>query len=325
MKRPGLTRAIRLLKVAAAVAVLAGLYARLDFQRVAHALRQVAPAPLAAALALFAPLTLISAWRWRAWIAPVGRISLREAAAQILCCNALNLALPSKLGDVAKAGLLPGLSPTAVARATWRAGLEKAADLASLLLVLLGGVSCRLGWADLCLGLSLATGGSLLAARRSAAQRSGAGAGGATWRAAHLLATSLLLWQLHLLQLHLLVRAAGADVALSDSAARIPLAVLAGLLPFACCGIGPRDAALVWLFADLAPAPPMAAAGLLTALRYVVPGILGLPLLLRLRLAETRAAADELSTQATPATEPRRQASNRTTPATARTCVANVR
>ena len=51
----------------------------------------------------------------------------------------------------------------------------------------------------------------------------------------------------------------------------------AGLLPISFCGLGTRDAALVYLFADIAPASTMTVVGLLTGLRYVIPGAVGIP------------------------------------------------
>ena len=56
-------------------------------------------------------------------------------------------------------------------------------------------------------------------------------------------------------------------------------AIFAGLLPVTLWGIGTRDVALVWMFADVAPAPAMAVVGMLTALRYIVPGLAGIPCL----------------------------------------------
>ncbi len=92
-----------------------------------------------------------------------------------------------------------------------------------------------------------------------------------------LLATSTLtLWCLHLWQIELLMRSAGVIAPWDVVAARLPVAIFAGLLPISFCGVGTRDAALVWLFADVAAAPAMAAVGLLTALRYLVPGAFGI-------------------------------------------------
>jgi uncharacterized membrane protein YbhN (UPF0104 family) len=96
-------------------------------------------------------------------------------------------------------------------------------------------------------------------------------------------AASLVLWTLHLAQIHCFLLAADVPTTWEMTATRVPAALLAGIVPAAFCGIGTRDAAFVWLFADVAPASTMAVVGLLTALRYVVPGAIGIPLLSSLR------------------------------------------
>jgi hypothetical protein len=88
---------------------------------------------------------------------------------------------------------------------------------------------------------------------------------------------SIVLWTFHLAQLHLFVLSCRVDVPWTLSLERIPLALIAGLLPAAFCGIGTRDAALVFLYADVAPTATMAAVGALTALRYFIPGAAGIP------------------------------------------------
>ena len=91
--------------------------------------------------------------------------------------------------------------------------------------------------------------------------------------------SSLLLWLLHLIQIDLFLRAAGVAVPWFCTLSRIPLAIFAGLLPISFCGVGTRDTALIWLFSDVAEPATMAAVGMLTALRYVAPGAVGIPLL----------------------------------------------
>src|SRR5690606_35511080 len=101
-----------------------------------------------------------------------------------------------------------------------------------------------------------------------------------------LIAATFLLWSLHLWQIDFFMRAAGVTVPWPLAASRIPLAIFAGLLPLSCCGVGTRDAALVWLFADAAPASAMAVVGLLTALRYLLPGAFGIAVLAAGRSSE---------------------------------------
>jgi hypothetical protein len=53
-------------------------------------------------------------------------------------------------------------------------------------------------------------------------------------------------------------------------------------------GIGVRDSALVWLFHDVASPASMAAVGLLTTSRYLVPGLVGVFCVTSLRLRGSR-------------------------------------
>jgi hypothetical protein len=87
------------------------------------------------------------------------------------------------------------------------------------------------------------------------------------------------LWMLHVLQIDIMLRAAGVEVGLLLALARIPAVIFAGLLPISLFGLGTRDAALIWLFSDVAAPSVMAAVGLLTATRYLIPGAAGIVLL----------------------------------------------
>jgi hypothetical protein len=186
----------------------------------------------------------------------------------------LNLVTPSKLGDLSKAAMLPGARPSARAGALGRAAIEKAADVAALLLLLAAGlcaIEANIGPLAASLALLALLGGCLTALLLNSPTR--------LQSALSLSSLSLALWILHLLQIDLFLRAAGVDVAWSVTFARIPLAIFAGLLPISFCGLGTRDTALIWLFADVAHPSTMAAVGMLTALRYLIPGAVGIPLL----------------------------------------------
>ncbi len=290
-------RAFYAVKLLLAVAVLAALYAAADWTKVGRVLATLDARWLTAAMLLFVPQTLVSAWRWQGLAGGVSAISLPQACQQTLAASALNLLLPSKLGDLSKAAMLPG-SPAMRSTAPLVI-IEKGSDVAALLVLLALGTLGVGPW--LLAALVVAT--ALVAlwgfGRRSPGLSSDQPAEQdslsrsdvpRSWlqrllvvltlqRSLAVAATSLLLWMLHLAQFDFFLRAAGVDAGLQHILARIPLAIFAGLLPFTLWGVGARDTALVWLFADLAPAPVMAGVGLLTALRYAVPGLLGVPCL----------------------------------------------
>ncbi len=288
--RPWLWRGVKLLL---AMAILTSLYAAADWKAVGHALQSLDGRWLLAALAMFIPQTLVSAWRWQGLASGVTRITWLQATRHTLAASALNLVVPSKLGDLSKAAMLPG-SPS-VRRTAPLVILEKGSDVAALLILLaMGwlGVGIRLLGPVLVVAAMASIWGSRnrCPAAVAASLEPGHGSQQArrlsrlaaaldVRRAVALAGSSLVLWMLHLVQFDLLLRAAGVQVTTTDVLARIPLAIFAGLLPLTMWGVGTRDSALVWLFADVAAASTMAGVGLLTALRYLIPGVVGLPCL----------------------------------------------
>ncbi len=269
---------VRWLKVVAALGLLAALYWHCDWRQVAAALAELDAGYLAAAILLFVPQTIVSAWRWQGLIAPLCRISLWEAVRQTLASSAWNLAMPSKLGDFTKAAMLPIESGDRRGRAAGLVVVEKVCDVAALLLLWLVGAACgtQSGWLFAATAVLPIVGVSLISLRTRYSVLSTLHSALRTPHSAIAIApASLVLWLLHLGQIHLMLLAAGVKVGFDVSLARVPAAIFAGLLPLSFCGIGTRDGALIWLFGDVAPASTMAAVGLLTATRYLVPGLSG--------------------------------------------------
>jgi uncharacterized membrane protein YbhN (UPF0104 family) len=249
-------------------AVCGALYYAADWRAVARTLGELDVRWFAAAMLLFVPQTIVSARRWGGLARPNVALSLGTAIRHTLAASTLNLVVPSKLGDFSKAAFIRTASVLQQARLARCVGYEKIADLAALLVLTL---LCLRGSSVDAAAVLVAVGGLVFVIRRA-------------WPGSgEFLAATALLWTLHLAQVHCFVLAAGVEVPWTTTFARAPLALLAGVVPAAFCGIGTRDAALVWLFADVAPASAMAVVGLLTALRYLVPGLAGLPLWWRLQ------------------------------------------
>lgn len=252
----------------AGLALLTWLYTRVGWTEVARAVESVSPAPLLLALLLFVPQTLISALRWRVLVAGRGSITMAQAIGDVLRAAVWNLILPSKLGDFAKRG---GESSREIGPRATVAGFvmfEKLADVAALATLALWASSwfAPLRWWLPTVGLIAAV---TLSGWLASAESRGR-------RALAVSVLSLVLWSLHLLQFDLFFQAAGVYAPTNLIFARVPLAIFAGLLPLTSWGIGTRDAALIWLFADSAPAAAMAVVGGLAPLRYLVPGLFGL-------------------------------------------------
>lgn len=257
------------IKLLVAGVLLAALYRAVEWHAVFEALGSLDGPLLWAAVALFVPQTIVSALRWRALVAPLTSISRLDAIRHTLAASAWNLIVPSKLGDLSKAAWLTDLDARGKAAAAGLVVAEKLADLAAL------AVLCGAGW----IGVDRPIVGAGLLA--------GCLALGWMWRAgatrrhrpwAVLAAWSLPLWVLHVTQIGLVLLAAGAQTTCFDISLRVPLAIVAGLVPLSWCGLGFRDAALVALFAGAAPPATLAAVGLLTLARYLVPGAVGIPL-----------------------------------------------
>jgi uncharacterized membrane protein YbhN (UPF0104 family) len=252
-----------------AACVLGGLYSVADWRAIWTAVRHVECDMLLAALALFVPQVLVSAWRW-CWLASVNRpINYATSLAETLAASAINLFVPCKAGDFLRPALhVPALAHLRTgASATLR---EKVTDV-GVLFVLMG--LGALGDAALALALLGLVGLAhwMLTEWAAAWPR---------WqRCGRLIWHTSLLWALHMAQIYCFFRAAGIDLSWDLFLARMPLALFAGLIPLTPIGLGTRDAAITVLFADVGPAAALAVVGLLTATRYVVPGVAGLPFL----------------------------------------------
>ena len=297
----------KLVTLAISLLILAAIYSKIDIVRLGAALAHADRLWLFLSLAMVVPLTVFTAWRLQMLAPGRAQLGLGEATRLILIASVLNMVLPSKIGDIAKAWFMKS--------ADMRGGVafslvifEKAADMLSLLFW------CALGlvfyprkdaifWvltATVIAGFIL---GVLLLGSRSLANFVFAYAGRFAagklvsfetgWREMQnqfwsnrprMLVVSILsifIWLLHLLQIWLFVVALRASVPFLANLGLAPLAILIGLLPFSFAGIGTRDAALIVLYRPYFGAPVAAALGLLCTARYLLPALAGLPFLHR--------------------------------------------
>ena len=89
-----------------AVLILVLLWWRTGWGELWAVCRQLDPLWFAAALAMFVPQTLLSGARWSWIVGAYQPLGLRRATELVLMSSALNVVLPSKLGDVAKGAFL---------------------------------------------------------------------------------------------------------------------------------------------------------------------------------------------------------------------------
>jgi uncharacterized membrane protein YbhN (UPF0104 family) len=266
-------------KLVATAVLLSAVLAWADVTAVRRVLAGLDMRWLTVAAVLFVPQTLLSAVRWRYLCRGQVTFGPGEALRQTLAASASNLVVPGKLGDVIKSAMLARLAELPLGRRVGLVVTERAFDVVALLaLWTMGGAIMRLGgggaalWAIVLVVVVAVAATVLMRTRLRSIVTPGrlAGVGG----------MSLLLWTLHLGQIQALILAAGVDASWLTAMARVPAAIFAGLVPVSLWGVGTRDAALIALYADVATASTMAAVGILTASRYLVPGLAGVPFLL---------------------------------------------
>ncbi len=289
------------------LAVLYLLWRAVDPAAIRAAARQADPLWLGVGLAMVVPLTWVTAWRFQ--LLARSDVGLAESTRLILAASTLNLVLPSKMGDVAKAWVLVYRHRFAAERALSLVVFEKMLDMASLLawgvpaLLWVGGrdapyllAAAAVGGLFALLALLLApvpltaalmrlctrVAPGMLAAR--IARFEGEWTRTVQWfwsgrRAGGIVAMSVLLWGGHLFQFWLFARALGPAIPLLDNMAFATLSILAGLVPLTAAGIGTRDAAIVALYGPALGQGAAAVLGVLATMRYLLPALAGLPFL----------------------------------------------
>ncbi|MGH8582940.1 MAG: lysylphosphatidylglycerol synthase transmembrane domain-containing protein [Gammaproteobacteria bacterium] len=311
----------RLALIALSTVILALLWQRIGWREVIGVCLTLDPAWFAAAVLLFIPQTLLAGARW-AWIVRCYQpLAIGRATEIVLASSALNVILPSKLGDIAKGLWLNRDEPRGDVASGLALGVfEKGLDTAALALIMLCATLLslpteRLGWA---MASTAALGAALFLcllvptvagwlARRSEREHTGVigkalalfGRIGELVLRLHrapgnllvILVSAVLLWCLHLLQFSWVLNAAHGSVATALLWSRVPMAIFIGLLPVSFAGIGTRDLAMVYLLAPPLDAPTAAALGVFATLRYVLVAIAGLAFLQRLPLHELRKLA----------------------------------
>ena len=304
------TRGKRLLSIAISLMILGLIYWRIPFQELLAVLRNAHLGWLLVGLGMVVPITLITSLRLRWLMPPQQPLPFGEANRLILAACVLNMVLPSKAGDIAKAYFMRDRGHLSTSLALSLVVFEKACDLLSLLLWCLFGLwlypqKDAFFWLmTVVIFAGLAGGLLLLGSTRFAnfffalgqqlappkikvkfkqLQVAWGEMHGYFWRDRRQLfrvtGISVLIWLLHLLQIWLFILALNAWVPFLTSLALSPLAILAGLLPLTFAGVGTRDAALVFLYAPYLDAATAAALGLLCTSRYFLPAIGGLPFL----------------------------------------------
>lgn len=307
----------RLISIVVSLLILALIYWKIDFQALVQVFQRSHLLWMVISLGMVVPITLATAWRLQQLMPrqeglAIGRSPLPfwEASRLILVASTLNMVLPSKMGDIAKAYFMRERGHLSGSLSLSLVIFEKACDMLSLLLwcafglllyphkdwlfgvmtlcvlggLIIGGLLLgSMQFAQLCFVTSLTIAPKAIKPKLAKLQSS--------WREMHdyfwrdplqltiITATSIFIWFLHLLQIWLFILALNAWAPFLANLALSPLAILAGLLPLTFAGVGTRDAALILFYQPYFDAATAAALGVLCTSRYLMPAIAGLPFL----------------------------------------------
>ncbi len=91
-----------------------------------------------------------------------------------------------------------------------------------------------------------------------------------------LIAVSILFWMGHLFQIFLFFRAANMEVHYLQVLFLVPIALIVAAIPVTIGGLGTRDLTLIGLFSSIAPKETILVGSLLISLRYFIPASIGL-------------------------------------------------
>lgn len=311
----------RLVSALVSALILVLIYTQVGSDQVWGALTGAAPLWVIVGLSLFVPQVTLTAWRFKRLMPADSALSFGDSLRLILAAGSLNMVLPSKMGDLAKAWFMARHHAMPGGLAASLVVFEKAADMLALLVwcvfglllypqkdVLFWGfflvVATGLGVGGLflfsdrvdaalvallrrVLPARLADKAARLAASLGAVRAHLRGTPGLVLRIAF---ASLFLWFLHLAQIWLFVRAVSDWMPFLANLALAPLAILAGLMPLTFAGIGTRDAAVVLLYAPYLDTATGAALGVFFTVRYLLPALFGLPYLHRFMPKDAKVA-----------------------------------
>ncbi len=300
----------RLISITVSLLLLGAIYSKIDFSRLVQVFQNCHGWWMTISLGMVVPLTMLTAWRLQQLMPTGTRLGFGEANRLILAASVLNMVLPSKMGDIAKAYFMKERGHLSGSLSLSLVVFEKACDLLSLLLWCVFGLMLYpqkdwLFWfmmGSVALGLVI---GLLLLSSLPFAQlffvvgkaiaprklRSKLEKLRVSWGQMHdyfwrdkrqllkIASTSVFIWFLHLLQIWFFILALRGWTPFLANLALSPLAILAGLLPLTFAGVGTRDAALILFYQPYFNAPTAAALGLLCTARYLLPAIGGLPFL----------------------------------------------
>ncbi len=295
----------RIIGVLVSLGILAVIFLKIDFDQFVHNFKNLNLQYFAISLLFFVPQTYVSAKRWQLILKAQCAISIWKSTTLILASSTLNVILPSKVGDFAKALFLQRSDGLELSKGFSLTFMEKTLDVAGLCVVLLVGavyipssnsiVRLSIAFSFCIIGITVfmfsydirKLGLNWLASKIGVEKRlygfldewqemvTALKSNGR--RFIIIVSLSIFLWFLHIGQIYLFFLSLNSAVSPIVVFAYVPLSIFVGLVPISFGGIGTRDAALIYLFSGYESASVMAGVGILCSFRYFVPALFGLP------------------------------------------------
>ncbi|MEG4503165.1 lysylphosphatidylglycerol synthase transmembrane domain-containing protein [Microcoleus sp. F6_B4] len=304
------TGATKIISLIVSLLILVAIYWKIDLHELIKVFKNCQGGWMVVSLGMVVPLTMLTSWRLQQLMPRGQTLGFGEANRLILASSVLNMLLPSKMGDIAKAYFMKQRGHLDGSLSLSLVVFEKACDLLSLLLWCAFGLIIYpakdwLFWLmtssvafGLLAGILLLSSSKIaeifftnavkiapskIAPKLESLQVSWLEMQNYFWsdkaQLAKITIVSISIWLLHLLQIWLFILALGAWTPFLANLALSPLAILAGLLPLTFAGVGTRDAALIFFYQPYFDAPTSAALALLCTSRYLLPALGGLPFL----------------------------------------------
>ncbi|MDD5643859.1 MAG: lysylphosphatidylglycerol synthase transmembrane domain-containing protein [bacterium] len=292
-----------------ALYILFVIYSKIDLRAFWNLFRDIDYFWFAAGMFIFIVSALISSFRYVVILSGRAKIPLLSSLKLYLAGNSLNMALPSKIGDLSKAVFLKKEGILGYAEGFSSVIVEKIFDVSALSSVMVAGlvflplntfftrdikkVFLAAGMFFLSLPLAVYILGAfkvnvlnktlskadeyfarfhdfLMALKKSPG------------KLVLIALLSFFLWFSHVFQVFCFLKSFDNSASAAISFALIPIAIFIGLIPIAFAGIGTRDKALIVLFGWYGyPDYLMAAVGIMCTVRYVIPALFGLPFMIK--------------------------------------------
>ncbi|PID95035.1 MAG: hypothetical protein CSA95_01475 [Bacteroidetes bacterium] len=301
-------RNIRLLiSLLLSATILFLIYRNMDIPQIAGVIRRVDPMLFLLFLLLFIPQLFIASLRWNLMTLHIGKVKspLISSWHQVIGSYSANLIIPGKMGEIVR---LPWMQkyqthcPVLIL-----VFMEKLLDIFSVVLLMMGawvyvcahtGTNTSAHNGGLLLGLVMMTAMVLTFIFRKRtfsliARLFPKWVGRQKEESIYVrikqsleylkdellpfIALSVGLWFVQLLEFYVIFRMFGVDPGLFEVMFGCSLALLAGAIPISVAGVGPRDAVIISYFSNWAGNETLAAIGIITILRIVIPALLGLP------------------------------------------------